>query len=55
MSIKSILHKAHIEDLWWHKEIWKMEKNKIRLLKPNEIECRVGMAGEKGISLFNKR
>ena len=32
MSIKSILHKAHIEDLWWHKEIWKMEKNKIRLL-----------------------
>lgn len=52
MSIKSILHKAHIEDLWWHKEIWKMEKNKIRLLKPNEIECRVGMAGEKGISLL---
>lgn len=28
------------------------KKNNIRLLKPNEIECRVGMANEKGISLL---
>lgn len=28
------------------------KQNNIRLLRPNEIECRVGMANEKGISLL---
>ena len=29
-----------------------MEKNNIRLLRADEIECRVGMISEKGLSLL---
>ena len=29
-----------------------MEKNNIRLLRADEIECRVGMINEKGLSLL---
>lgn len=39
-------------DGWQRKGVCEMEQKTIRLLRANEIECRVGMISEKGLSLL---
>ncbi len=46
----SVLQKVHIEDLVSHKE--EVMEKKIRNLYAEEIECRIGSIGEKGLSLL---